>query len=77
MDIGDSKPTGKCETDRQNFKLTDDDDSAHQSGSPIAHMGNESSNNSSSSATSPDGMMVPRQNDGLGFVEEEGTHGTQ
>ena len=36
-----SSLTGKCETDGQNFKLTNDDDSAHQSGSPIAHMGGE------------------------------------
>ena len=56
MDIGDSKPTGTYETDRQNFQLTDNDDSAHQSGSPIAHKGDgeKSSTVSSASATSHD-----------------------
>ena len=31
-------PAGKSATDRKDFELKDDDESAHQSGSPIAHM---------------------------------------
>ena len=48
---GNASASGKSKTDNKNFELMDDDESAHQSGSPIAHMvhgdgqGTESSTN--------------------------------
>ena len=60
------------EHEGQNFKLTDDDDSAHQSGSPIAHKGS-GDNPSAVSASSATGPGGPHQDNGLGFVGEDDT----
>ena len=51
----------------QNFKLTNNDDSAHQSGLPITHKGSGDSP-SAVSASSAMGPSGPHQDDSLGFT---------